>query len=291
MFETLWSLKRVSALSFSQFSILSLTLLIDQYILYDRRWVGEIAEVAADVTIRLSNNSLVQISHTKLHEVELAGEDGRPAPYGGLELSESFVIGQRVVVRKSILRSSRWILGEFDPKIAPHGIVVDVRTKSLTVNWLAQRYQAATNQPINTFIQPNPSVYPSEDHVVVLSDGTDLTSHQIGDRVRFLDRSVETEKYGAQRMDRRDLGGFDGNVWMVVGTNTFVDVDWQDGTTSANVQARDLRTWMSTRVGQVNLFRMREQVKVPELGLSNLSFRRNELLEYASLMRENCCQK
>ena len=46
-------------------------------------------------------------------------------------------------------------------------------------------------------------------------------------------------------MDRRDLGGFDGNVWMVIGTKTIVDVDWQDGTTSKNLQAKDLRMYLN----------------------------------------------
>jgi len=239
-----WNSKRVSLLFFLLLFNNGLTK-IDQYILYDRRWVGEIDEVAADVTIRLSNNSLVQISYTKLHELELANDLGHPVVDHGLVQGDKFVIGQHVVTRRSVLRNSQWILGEFDPKVAPHGIVVDVRTKSVTVNWVAQRYQATGNQPINAFIQPNPFVYPGEDHVVVLSDVSDSTSHQIGDRVRFLDRMVETGMYGAQRMDRRELGGFDGNVWMVIGTNTIVDIDWQDGTTSENMQAKDLRMYLN----------------------------------------------
>ena len=98
---------------------------------------------------------------------------------------------------------------------------------------------------MNLNAQPGPHLNPDEDRVGVLSSLSDLTSYQIGDRVRFLDRQIETGRYGAQRMDRRDLGGFDGNVWMVISTNTIVDVDWQDGTTSKALQARDLRMYLN----------------------------------------------
>jgi len=123
---------------------------------------------------------------------------------------------------------------------------VDVRTKGLTVDWLAQRYfSPGANSPVNLFAEPSTSVFPDEDPVVVLSNLSDATSYQIGDRVRFVDREVETNLYGARRMDRRELAGFDGNVWMVISTQTIVDVDWQDGTTSENLQAKDLRMYLN----------------------------------------------
>ena len=98
---------------------------------------------------------------------------------------------------------------------------------------------------MNLNAQPDSHLFPDEDPVGVLSCLSDPTSYQIGDRVRFLDRQIETGWYGAQRMDRMELGGFDGNVWMVIGTNTIVDVDWQDGTTSKGVEARDLRMYLN----------------------------------------------
>jgi hypothetical protein len=117
-------------------------------------------------------------------------------------------------------------------------VVVDVRTKTLTIKWVAQRHQ-----PINFDAAPNPIVFPDFDPVIILSNVSDPTSYQIGDRLKFLDRQIETGFYGAQRMDRRDLFGFDGNVWMVIGTDTIVDVDWQDGTTSKDIHAKDLRLY------------------------------------------------
>ena len=205
--------------------------------------MGQIDEVAQDVTLRLSNNTLVQVERPEF--LELATEDGNAITDQSLFISDKFVVGQHVVCTKSNLRRGKWILGEYNPDIEPHGIIVDVRTNYLTVNWVAQRYQGPGTPAVQFQIQPSTELYPDDDHVVVLANISDSTSYQIGDRVRFLDRQVETGLYGGQRMDRRDLGGFDGNVWMVVGTETFVDVDWQDGTTSTQIPAKDLRMYLN----------------------------------------------
>ena len=193
--------------------------------------------------MRLSNNTLVQVE--KPFELHLATNEGAAIVDDSLFLSDKFVVGQHVVTKKANLRRGRWILGEYNPNVEPHGVVVDVRTRVLTVEWVAQRYQGPGAPPRNFYAQPDPHVYPDDDPVVVLSGLSDSTSHQIGDRVRFLDREVEISKYGAQRMDRRDLGGFDGNVWMVIGTSTVISVDWQDGTISEGLQAKDLRMYLN----------------------------------------------
>jgi ubiquitin-conjugating enzyme E2 O len=218
-------------------------LILDQYILFENRWVGQIDEVVQDITLRLSNNTLVQVDRPEF--LELATNHGSAITDQSLFISDKFVVGQHVVGTKSNLRRGKWILGEYTPDIEPHGIVVDVRTRYLTVNWVAQRYQGSGVPAVQFQIQPSTELYPEEDAVVVLADVADATAHQIGDRVRFLDRGVETEGYGGVRMDRREFGGFDGNVWMVVGTETFVDVDWQDGTRSAEVPAKDLRMYLN----------------------------------------------
>jgi ubiquitin-conjugating enzyme E2 O len=186
---------------------------------------------------------LVQVE--KPDFLDLATNEGTAIVDHSLFLSDKFVVGQHVVTQKANLRRGRWILGEYDPNIEPHGIVVDVRTKRLSVNWVAQRYKESGDQPLNFSSQPSSYLHPDEDPVVVLSCLSDPTSYQIGDRVRFLDREVEVGRYGAERMDRRELGGFDGNVWMVIGTETIVDVDWQDGTTSKDVLAKDLRMYLN----------------------------------------------
>ena len=205
--------------------------------------MGQIEEVVQDITLRLSNNTLVQVDRPEF--LELATSHGSPIPDQSLFVSDKFVVGQHVVATKSNLRRGKWILGEYNPDIEPHGIVVDVRTSYLNVNWVAQRYQGPGVPAVQFQIQPSTELYPEEDAVVVLADVADATAHQIGDRVRFLDREVEAGVYGGERMDRRDFGGFDGNVWMVVGTQTFVDVDWQDGSTSSQVPARDLRMYLN----------------------------------------------
>lgn len=205
--------------------------------------MGQIDEVVQDVTVRLSNNSLVQVERP--HELDLATNEGIAVVDNSLFLSDKFVVGQHVTTKKANLRRGRWILGEFNPNIEPNGVVVDVRTKSLTVDWVAQRYSGPGNPPVNLFSEPNPTLFPDEDPVVVLSNLSDATSYQIGDRVRFVDRDVEMNQYGAHRMDRRELGGFDGNVWMVISTQTVVSVDWQDGTRSDGLQAKDLKMYLN----------------------------------------------
>lgn len=195
------------------------------------------------MTVRLSNNTLVQVE--KPHELDLATNDGTAIVDDSLFISDKFVVGQHVVTKKANLRRGRWILGAYNPNIEPHGVVVDVRTKELSVSWVAQRYEGPGVPPIHFYAQPSSNLYPDDDPVVVLSNLSDPTSYQIGDRVRFLDREVETGRYGAQRMDRQALGGFDGNVWMVVGTKTIVDVEWQDRTTSMELEAKDLRMYLN----------------------------------------------
>jgi ubiquitin-conjugating enzyme E2 O len=215
----------------------------DQYILFQNRWVGQIDEIAQNVTLRLSNHTLVEVDRPEF--LELATSEGNAITYDSLFLSNYFVVGQRVVCAKSNLRRGKWILGEYNPDIEPQGLIVDVRTQSLTVNWLAQRHQGHGTPAMQLQLRPPTVLYPEVGQIVVLSGLSDPTSYQIGDRVKFLDREIETGTYGGQRVDRRDFGGYDGNVWMVVGTETFVDIDWQDGTTSKENPAKDLRMYLN----------------------------------------------
>ena len=175
-------------------------------------------------------------------ELRPAASDGSPIVTDSLFLSGRFIVGHHVIADQNSLLQGRWLLGEYDPEIPPNGVVVDVRTKTISVNWLAHRNYG------NWFdftIEPSEVQDPDHDPVVLLSSLSDATSHQIGDGVRFLDREVETGVYGGQRMERMELNGFDGNVWTVLGTETIVDVEWQDGTTSTDVQAKDLRMYLN----------------------------------------------
>jgi ubiquitin-conjugating enzyme E2 O len=262
--------------------------------LCEDRWVGQIDEVLQDVTVRLSNNTLVQVERP--HDLDLATNEGTAIVDHSLFLSDKFVVGQHVVTQKANLRRGRWILGEYDPNIEPHGVVVDVSTRQLTVNWVAHRHQGP-GASTNFFGQPEGYIYP-EDPIIVLSDLSDPTSYQIGDRVRFLDREVETGQYGGHRMDRIDLGGFDGNVWMVVGTKTVVNVDWQDGTTSHDLQARDLRMHLNVDEyegwpvcpiafsnGRATMFPRKGRRVINISESFSQCYRRSELLESASSMK------
>jgi ubiquitin-conjugating enzyme E2 O len=168
-----------------------------------------------------------------------ATPDGNSILNDNLFFSDTFVVGQHVTSTKHNLRRGKWILGEYDPNIQPNGVVVDVRTKILHVDWIPQRHDSQLND------EPPPHIHPVYAPIVRLSNISDPTSYQIGDRVRFIDREIETGPYRAERMGRVELAGFDGNVWMVIETNTFVDVDWQDGTASKDVPAKDLRLYLN----------------------------------------------
>ena len=212
---------------------------IDDFVIYSDRWLGQIELAHHDVTVRLSNSTLVQLDrpHANLSHVT---RDGVKVAEHSLFGSDMFIVGDHVVTQKSNLRRGKWILGEYDPNVEPHGVVVDVRTKMLDVNWLAQKVYGPL-MPGASYLGLPDVVYPDRDPVIVLSKANDATCHQIGDRVRFLKRDVETEVYGGRRLDRHELAGFDGNVWTITGAKTIVDVEWQDGTTSTGVQASNLR--------------------------------------------------
>ena len=100
----------------------------------------------------------------KPENLDLAAADGTAITDHNHFICDRFVVGQHVVTHKNNLRRGRWILGEYDPNIAPLGVVVDVRAKMLVVNWVAQRHQGANLQ-----VHPDVHLYPDQDPIVVLS--------------------------------------------------------------------------------------------------------------------------
>jgi hypothetical protein len=204
--------------------------------------VGRVTTVIRKLTLQLLNYTLVQIDENQA--VWLATEDGHPIPVKdhAVYTAPRFVVGHRVCTTKTNLRQGKWILGEYNPDLIASGVVVEIRTEGIMVEILA--FNPPNSQGLFARYPPE-LVDLAETPVVVLSSLSDGTHYQIGDRVSFIDRDVETGTYGIQRMDRRDLGGYDGNVYMIVGTKTLVDVDWQDMTTSKDLEAKDLRIYLN----------------------------------------------
>jgi len=93
-------------------------------ILYDG-WVGRIDETFDEVAVLLSDGSLVVIEDSE----ELTAND---------PLVDRLNVGDVVTTKKGVLRRGRWKFGAYQPNIAPVGMVVHVRTTSLSVHWLCR---------------------------------------------------------------------------------------------------------------------------------------------------------
>lgn len=145
----------------------------DDYIIY-RDWIGCIRYITDEVTVRLTNGSVVVVEDaeeleqpcwvdgslsSKLHKrLFRAGyllnwsKKNLPA-----DLKPKYIDampchpGQLVNTKKGNLRRGRWIFGAYDPNVIPQGIVVDVRHVQLEVTWrlpnIFMPYRAQTDRP------------------------------------------------------------------------------------------------------------------------------------------------
>lgn len=204
-------------------------------IIYDN-WVGRIDDAYDEITLRLSNGTVVVPENSD----ELIPVDPR------LERHE---IGDYVKTKKGNLRRGRWIFGAFSPNVEPGGVVVDVRTTSVTVNWLSRRLGGPpimpgsfpSEPPIELGIDELESgkvlVYdnmkkpvaatPASSSTVAIRASPELTP---GQRVRFKDLTGACVKYAphVKKRPRTETLGFDTNIYTVQTTQTMVITQWQD---------------------------------------------------------------
>ena len=196
-------------------------------------WVGQVTCVYDEVTIRLSNGSVVVVEDSgELDEpywipgsrsrelVERLDGAGlyrywptKHAP--GVRKpdtvpAEPCYPGQYVQTKKGNLRCGRWKFGAYDPVISPTGIVVDVRCVQLEVRWLYPNQ----SKPLKDHADPPAGlleidelesgevmVYdrgripktPTADQLARASYGPDTG---FGHRVRFRDPAGAALKYG-----------------------------------------------------------------------------------------------
>ncbi len=127
----------------------------DDYVIY-HGWVGAVTHVDDEVTVRLSNGSVVVVedpeelrevtntpgrkSEAQTKRLESAGYVRRWPRYlrkhnQNLRHAQPCFPGQMVVTKKGNLRRGRWIFGAYDPTVEPEGIVVEVRPTMLHVSW------------------------------------------------------------------------------------------------------------------------------------------------------------
>ena len=120
-------------------------------------WIGEVRTVYDEVTVRLSNGSVVVVENAEELEepfwiagtssYELVQRLDRAGyyqyhPHEGDHTTQSIRAepcypGQHVQTKKGNLRRGRWKFGAYDPTIAPRGIVVEVRSVQIEVRWFS----------------------------------------------------------------------------------------------------------------------------------------------------------
>ena len=129
------------------------------YVIY-HGWVGVVNSVFEDVTIRLSDGSVVSVENSEevlvpalksgqrkqairaidatrgfawlVHTLSVLREQGK-----GDDPAACFYPGQRVVTKKTNLRRGNWKFGAYNANVAPKGIVVNVQESGIKVTWLA----------------------------------------------------------------------------------------------------------------------------------------------------------
>lgn len=205
-------------------------------------WLGEVGEVDTTLTIRFSDNSVVEIKDNLADHIS-PSDDPRH-------------VGDIVHTKKSVLRTlGRWIYGKYNPNTLPVGTVVQTRVVSIEVDWLERRL-GATSGPVQPHSMLERTEMESSDFHVYdrtkrprdmpdLNDPSTVSySEQTleqGTRYKFKDLSGACVKYDGsngkgrlERIDRRDTMGYDLNVFDIVKNETEVVVQWQDLTVTSH---------------------------------------------------------
>lgn len=194
-------------------------------------WLGRVDDITEEVTIRLTNNSVVVVAD----------------PF---ELGDTVQVGDVVITPKWNVKKGRWIFGTYDPLLKPIGQVLNVRIIELSVAWIARRLEPSSTSTDRS--QP-PDILGLDQidsgEVRVVSSG--LKNSRKHSRefdlfrgVRFIDLAAATAKYdGTSRemppddqtctnricpIPRTDTFGYDMNVFTVNSFYSMLTVQWQD---------------------------------------------------------------
>ncbi|KAI5798054.1 hypothetical protein DFH27DRAFT_98376 [Peziza echinospora] len=183
-----------------------------------------------------------------------------PGKISSVPAPENLTVGQQVMTKKANLRRGKWIYGQYDPSVTPIGFVVDVQVSRLTVNWCCQ------NMAVENFVSvPQPPTWLEGEDILALrryktstrglrtpETSFGVANVAVGEKVRFKDLEAGMKKYDGRTVEQGGLGkgkvhkvprtetmGYDVNTFMVEGTTSWVDVQWQDLTISRHL-SRDL---------------------------------------------------
>ncbi|KAK6005171.1 hypothetical protein QM012_007950 [Aureobasidium pullulans] len=210
-----------------------------------QNWVGRIQECFDDITIRLTNDTVVAVK-----------DDDRLESMSG-DPDERFAVGSLVKTKKAVLRLGEWKQdGKYDPNVPPIGVVVDVRTTGCRVDWLHPRIDRASEFPIWSNA-PEGILGPDElgSNEVRLYDISTMPKEasstrsrsdpelQGGLRVRFKDLPAACAKYSGSnahgKLEKLEPGqslGYDLNVFTITSTTTEADILWSDDLTTETVR-------------------------------------------------------
>ena len=243
----------------------------EDFIIY-QDWIGRIGSVLDEVTVRLTNGSVVLVeeaeelelpyyipgtsSYRLTQRLDRAGyyqcchecQKSRLINKAGTNRAEYFYPGQHVRAKKGNLRRGRWIFGAYDPYVEPQGIVVHVRTVELEVNWLFPNFLDKDQLPgpappnvLDTNVLERGQIrlldksrLPRCPLAKTMQNATPETGTEYGSLIRFKDPAGAALKYAQtfHRKERADTQGYDMNVLHVISTRNRVLVQWQDGSMS-----------------------------------------------------------
>ncbi|KAF2429415.1 hypothetical protein EJ08DRAFT_688371 [Tothia fuscella] len=208
-------------------------------------WVGRIEDVFDEVTVRLSNGSIVQVENA---------DELRPLhkPEG-----DRHEVGDIVKTKQGNLKRGEWIVGTFDTAVTPVGDVIGVRVSKVQVAWLCRRLYGPAGA--DSHIEPpghlsaatlnsgqvhiyDRSLSPSKDTASAIGRCVDFI---VGTGVRFKDLAGAAMKYDGtksinesghknhvKKVPQSATSGFDLNVYMIMSLKTKATVLWQDCTTT-----------------------------------------------------------
>ena len=204
----------------------------DELVVY-KDWIGRVDTVASAVSLRLTDNCVVEIPDNQADHVDGA--------------MDSFCVGDIASTKKGVLRNGKWVYGRYNPNTMPVGTVVQVRSVAAEIQWLQRRIGSNDNgaepsTPLERDELESPyfRIYDKTARPKTSSGSLDTTSNseldvRLGLRVRFKDLSGACVKYDGspqhgklQRTERQDTLGYDLNVFDVIKFQTDVTVQWQD---------------------------------------------------------------
>lgn len=214
---------------------------ISDIVIYKNRWVGRVADSWQEATIRLGNGSVVVAEN----------EDDVTPIYSDLACE----VGDRVKTKKANLRRGRWIFGSYDPNVAPVGVILNLQTTSITVDWLASTSDALDDpdpdSELGQDILQSGDVHLYDPQRTPDGVGSSRCSSGLRNRcrldvklcdiVKFHDLLAACEYYNKEnrltaelgvdslrRIPRQDSLGYDINWFMVARKETTIRVQWQD---------------------------------------------------------------